>query len=426
MPLLPTKNNLDYNPNSIVNASKTIKSIALENMKNPVTDPDMKTLSSMEAERNLKGNLELLGKFLIDVESDLLRLTQLSGTSIATGFADLLGSGMMRGGVGSDADADMGLGALFTTPPRPRGRPKGSKNKAPRQPKLTSFNLSKGQTTIPTMFSAMASRTPSVNSGSTVSQRRLVRQQRQGRFQPILTTIPANPQAVPFGDPDDSDPDDDASSLPSSASTFASRTNSSHTRSGSVRSQPHYEINANSLPYILTSIIISLNSKIQKMDFFLNSKIKPAYRKFDASQQAFLAKFLQTIYSLYQKTFREVGSGSYITDYSTNLEQFIINNVDAGDNLLATLKRNIDKLILDTTITLNASRQLIGEGDTSVNTELADDYALRLAGFVGSGRSRKAKMMGCGRNFYGETINNSRDIPTIRRSYQDCTTKYLL
>jgi hypothetical protein len=423
MPLLPTRNNLDYNPNSIVNASKTIKNVSLENMKNPVLDPDMKTLSSMEAERNLKGNLDLLGKLLIDVDSDLIRLAQISGSSIATGFAEMMGSGMMRGGAGSDADSDMGLGALFTQPPRPRGRPKGSKNKAPRQPKLTAFNLSQGQRTIPTLFSQMSNRTPSVSSGSII-QRRL---QAQQRFQPTLTPVPANPQAVPFGDPDDSDPDDDASSLPSSASTFASRTNSSRTRSGTVGYVPQASFNVNSLQYQLTSIILGLNSKIQKMDFFLNSKIKPAYRKLDASQQAFLAKFLQTIYGLYNNTFREVGQGAYITDYSSNLEQFINNEVEAGDNLLATLKRNIDKLILDTTIVLNASRQLRGEqGDTSVNTELADNYALRLAGFAGAGRKPRGKMMGCGRNFYGETINNSRDIPTIRRSYQDCTTKYLL
>lgn len=422
MPLLPTRNNLDYNPNSIVNASKTIKSIALENMKNPILDPDMKTLSSMDAERNLKSNLELLGKLLIDVDTDLLRLAQISGSSIATGFADMMGSGMC-GGVGSSAGSDMGIGALFTQPPRPRGRPKGSKNKAPRQPKLTAFNLSQGQRTIPTLFSQMANRTPSVSSGSVI-QRRI---QAQQRFQPTLTPIPTNPQARPFGDPDDSDPDDDASSLPSSASSLASRTNRSSTRSGTAVYVPQASFNINSLQYQLTSIILGLNSKIQKMDFFLNSRIKPAYRKLDASQQAFLAKFLQTIYGLYNGTFREVGQGAYITDYSNNLEQFISNEVEAGDNLLATLKRNIDKLILDTTIVLNASKQLSRDGgDTSVNTELTDNYALQLAGFAGAGRKPRGKMMGCGRNFYGETINTSRDIPTIRRSYQDCPTKYLL
>ncbi len=162
------------------------------------------------------------------------------------------------------------------------------------------------------------------------------------------------------------------------------------------------------------------------MDFFLNSKIKPAYRKLDASQQGMLGKFLQNIYTLYQRTFRDATNTAYITDYSNNLEEFIYNEVEAGDNLLSTLKRSIDKLILDTTIVLNASRQLRSDGDTSVNTELADNYALKLAGFAGAGRKPRGKMTGCGRNFYGETINNTRDIPTIRRSYQDCPTKYLL
>jgi hypothetical protein len=35
-------------------------------------------------------------------------------------------------------------------------------------------------------------------------------------------------------------------------------------------------------------------------------------------------------------------------------------------------------------------------------------------------------MVGSGRNFYGEPVNNSRDLPTIWRNYRDCTTKYLL
>ena len=46
------------------------------------------------------------------------------------------------------------------------------------------------------------------------------------------------------------------------------------------------------------------------------------------------------------------------------------------------------------------------------------------------GRPKKDTMtmtlVGSGRNFYGEQIDNSRDIPTIWRSYKDCPTKYLL
>jgi hypothetical protein len=54
---------------------------------------------------------------------------------------------------------------------------------------------------------------------------------------------------------------------------------------------------------------------------------------------------------------------------------------------------------------------------------------------VGAGRKPRGRpkkdtmtmtMVGSGRNFYGEQINNSRDIPTIWRSYKDCPTKYML
>jgi len=405
MPLLPTRNNLDYNPNSVVDASRKIKTISLANMKNPILDPDMKTLSSMDAERNLKGNLELLGKMLIDVETDLFRLTQISGTTIASGYADMMGSGNGS----KKSNSDLGLDKLFKTR---RGRPKGSKTK-----KLTKFNISQ----IPT---SEATSTPQIGATAT-PQSGIVSQERQGRFNPNLTPNQSNSQATPMGDPDDSDPDDDASSLGYSASTLASRTNRSRSASiaSSSSSYPDF-YNVNSLPSVITNLIIGLNSKIQKIDFFLNSKIKPAYRKLDASQQAFLARFLQTIYVLYQNTFRDTGEGVYITDYSNNLEEFIFANVDAGDNLLSILKRNLDKLILDTTITLNASKQMSIDGDTSVNTELADNYALKLSGFVGSGRN--PRMIGLGRNFYGEKINNTLDIPNIRTSYMNCPTKYLL
>jgi hypothetical protein len=158
---------------------------------------------------------------------------------------------------------------------------------------------------------------------------------------------------------------------------------------------------------------------------FLNSKIKPAASKLNVAQQSFLAEFLRRIYTIYNDTFRTSKPGSFVLKYAPNLEQFIMNLVDAGDNLLSTLKQSIDKLILDTVIILNTSKQLSRDGETTVITEPADNYALQLAGFVGSGRKPR-KMIGCGRNFYGEKINNSKDIPTIRHSYQNCPTKYLL
>lgn len=418
MPLLPRRNNLDYNPNSIVNASKMIKNIALENMKNPVLDPDMKTLSAMDAEKNLKNNLEMMEQMFIDIESDLTKLSQFTGSNIARQFQAMVGSGMY-GGAGSTKSDDSGyaglsgLAGLFTQQ-KPRGRPKGSKNK----PAPAPAPASKGS------MLSFVTRTPSA---STVFQRReqgLIRQ--PARFQPTLQPYATNSQAIPYGDPDDSDPDDDTASLPSSASNYNSRTNRS-ARSGSSIASSQIEdeaYNPFSVKTVISNLIIDINRKIQRLDFFFNSRIKPAYRKLTASQQEFLANFLKTIYGLYNNVFRSSKRGSYIEMGFGDLETFIINRVDNGDELLQNLKKSIDKLILDLSIGLNASKQFSTDGSTTVNTEDVDNYALKLAGFVGAGR--KPRMTGCGRNFYGEKINNSRDIPTIRRSYQDCPTKYLL
>ena len=64
MPSLPRKNTLDYNPDSMVNASKKIRTIALENMKNPTLDPDQATLSSLDATRRLGDSIDTLDYYL--------------------------------------------------------------------------------------------------------------------------------------------------------------------------------------------------------------------------------------------------------------------------------------------------------------------------------------------------------------------------
>jgi hypothetical protein len=68
MPLLPRKNNLDYNPDNIIQASKRLATISLEQMKNPLFDPDQATLSSLDAERNLDANMSELNKKMLDIQ----------------------------------------------------------------------------------------------------------------------------------------------------------------------------------------------------------------------------------------------------------------------------------------------------------------------------------------------------------------------
>jgi hypothetical protein len=437
MPLLPRRNSLDFNPDSIINAGKKLKTIALANMKNPILDPDMKTLSAMDAERNLGVNIDSLGQMYLDVERDLIRVAQFAGTKIDT-YQGLEGSGRrkkrsMFGGADKkpkfiieedeeDEDEDEPVvdmtPADINTPALPvkrRGRPKGSKNK----PKPVS------------LFPSSAFVPP--------------------RFSSDMVSSSGNPQALPHGDPDDDDPDDDDSSYPSSASTANSRTTRSSVPNYNFPHQnntPLYDdfddmsdltqqTDKPTIPKSISNLLLSIISKIQKMDFFLSSKIKPAYAKITDKQQAVLSKIMEGIFNLYKVTMNQPIAKPYLISRIRvtptrpnigNLEEYIIDNVDNGDDLLSYFKKALDKLILDLSVVINSARR-VGATDFTKKVSYdasnpANSYALGLAGYEGGGR--KVRMVGNGRNFYGDVINKSRDIPTIFSSVRDCPTKYLL
>jgi hypothetical protein len=150
--------------------------------------------------------------------------------------------------------------------------------------------------------------------------------------------------------------------------------------------------------------------------------------------------------------FQEFGFG--------NVEQNLMRQNQYGDEILNTFDTARKELLLDLTVVINSWKQNTPTGQqTDLGEELERDFqqtAARnkdlyinlerernavdemdtTAATVGSGRKPRGRpkkndtmtmtMVGSGRNFYGEQINNSRDIPTIWRSYKDCPTKYLL
>ena len=112
MPSLPKKNTLDYNPDSVFNASKFIKTIAMENMKNPTFDPDMKTLSTMDTEKSVDDNLDLLEQMYLDINATVNRLQQALVIRIRQPKS-LRGNGRMVGGFISEADLNEEAHDLF-------------------------------------------------------------------------------------------------------------------------------------------------------------------------------------------------------------------------------------------------------------------------------------------------------------------------
>jgi len=86
MPLLPRKNNLDYQPDNIIQASKQLTTIALENMKNPLTDPDQPALSALSSQKSLSGSMNEFSKLLLGLQSSFIKLKQ-TGAKIISIFA---------------------------------------------------------------------------------------------------------------------------------------------------------------------------------------------------------------------------------------------------------------------------------------------------------------------------------------------------
>jgi len=82
-------------------------------------------------------------------------------------------------------------------------------------------------------------------------------------------------------------------------------------------------------------------------------------------------------------------------------------------------------LQLDLTVTLNASQQHVVGGSLSS----ADVRVLNMSGFTGDPtgkRKRGGKKCGGTRNFYGDIIDDARDIPTLHAAYRNVSAKYLL
>ena len=85
MPSLPRKNTLDYNPDSMINASKKMSVIALENMKNPTLDPDQATLSTLDATRRLGDSIDTLDYLAGLFHSAVLRIQNLVAPVVGAG-----------------------------------------------------------------------------------------------------------------------------------------------------------------------------------------------------------------------------------------------------------------------------------------------------------------------------------------------------
>jgi hypothetical protein len=493
MPLLPRKNSLDFNPDATILASKKLSAITLENLKNPLQDPDQSTLSTLQAQKSLGDSFDRLEEMAGNYHSLVLRLGSVLGkqqTKIRDNIDRQRGRGRkLKGGALTPEELDAMFGDNRST-----------------------STGSTGSTVSPSVFlrnpSFYLNRDGSSSSNLSNYLRR-VQSDRQ-RFSGFYNDDERNSTATPAssvysGMPDypydfsgEIDIDDEDASTLTTARSFAPIMDlggdGGDGGDGFIGEQVGANFNS------LTFPIIQL---VRRMNILINSRIKPAISALSQSQATRLTEIYQMVRNSYNdvvfpdtrrartnadpftKTklpvtrpdpralstygLPEYSFGSKDDIYFTgrrasDLEEAIIDQNQFGDEILSVWNKERQNLLLNLTTIINSWRQNTPSGQQTEFSEDVNrsfqDTATRLGkkaelvkaqgsppyeGFnyqdvaglesVGAGRKPRGRprktgamtLIGNGRNFYGDQINHSRDLPTIfSGALRNCPTKYLL
>jgi hypothetical protein len=447
MPQLPPKNSLDYNPNSIINASKKIRTIALERMKNPLEDPDQKTLSTLDRQKDLSSVFDRLLDMGGVFHSVVLRIQNLLAPTMG-------GCKGCRGGSNGTED----YSALWRD-----------------------------------TFDRLRERADQDA------------QRFSGRYRDDDRNSTATGSSSSTGDIDF----DDDSTLPtrsSLSSRYFDDDDRNSTATGSTLPSRFYSLGSSSYPSFdgdddsmsdltmppvpkddknWTSLIFYLITITRRMNIIVSSNIKPSISKLTSNQIDILKKIYLMVRSSYsditmplsrriQDPVSRQFTGDVMTDPFSgvvrnpnlnvpyvfgygNVEENLMRQNEYGDEILNTFNQSREELLLNLTVIINSWKQNTPTGQQMEFSEkLQADFIdtaqdnrnlyTRLQGnnlndddsgvlFVGNGRkprgrprkNKNATLIGNGRNFYGDKINNSRDIPSLfSGAMRDCPTKYLL
>jgi hypothetical protein len=458
MPLLPRKNNLDYQPDNIIQASKQLTTIALENMKNPLTDPDQPALNSLTSQKSLTGSMNEFSKMLIGLQNSFVKAKQEAIKIARENGADVdltLLRGEGKGGTRTKGSKN-----------KPKTNEQGvvvSKMKTPRKPsKRRVLILNESPQSVPRPIRQD-------NFGSLYD--RVMRGQPQRSAEPIgrygvlpiadysrrvsTTGAVADPSIynpdeddtresalVPYEyDPDDGydpfadyygdpngDPSDDDSSYSSRSSRSERRnpfywaddadgddTNSNHYPIGNIGNTPPMGIDVNittdqNPTVALSNLLLDITKQIRYMDLLVISNIKPSIQQLDTQQLAILSSAYQTLTQL-ESQFRSLPVGQGITLSIIDIFDTII---PFGTGITKCLMDELQKLKLDLLIVVNSYKQneVVPPPNFTPNT------------FWDT--SEVSQMEGGGRTFTGKN-HSGRDIPTIWRGAQrECAYKYML
>ena len=462
MPLLPKKNSLDYNPDALINASKKITAIALERMKNPLEDPDTNTLSTMEASKVLDESIMKMEDLAGQFSSILLRLNNISS-------ATTLGSGRKKGGAKTKKvkpelildEVIVGDAPDDELTPYARGeinRREFERRLAMDRNRFRGFNPDDERNSqARSDISGITYRLDDESSYAPLVDR--------GAYKPLLGSTGTLT---------------DIGTLTDDSFSYGEFNPDDYGDDSSIASSRISRIGKEGKDW--TSLIFYLIQLTRKMDMIVVSRIKPVIKNLSQPQIGKLNDIYIMMFNSYNDLIEPFGRRIFagdkfkdpitkvirnpnlnaLQDYRRNFDisPYVIAKNEYGDEILNTFNTERQKLLLDLLVVINAWKQNTPSGQqVQFNEIIQKDFDKTLEknkelyknverdrlendpnvlfvgeGMVGEGRAKRRpkkktgamNLVGCGRNFYGEVINNSADIPTIWSNVRDCPTKYLL
>jgi len=424
MPQLPNRNNLDFAPDSIISASKKLSVVQSSQMKDALdTDATLRPIKNANDTKREMGRfvdkIAEIGDLFNMIRTVTARLGYLTLGNFTQSLADReegagrrhlarLYGGMDPSDEGLSSMANLGI---FKQPRKPKKKVeliiaddsteasptptrKATKPTQGSVRNITDFfeKLSKGTGEIPRVVTSSSAEDRSESRGSVRSETRTE------DFDEL--------EDVEGADFDPSDPSSSSSSGSSSISSNESTFGDfdPERRVQTYEKDPRSRIvdgilRATKLMREADRIALALKDYKQYLDPSDINDLKDSYQVLIKTWVSFSAPF-----------------------QGFDLFDFLSHEIDFVDDMLKILNDERKKLMMDILMLVNAYQATVlpnMDPRTLLQpvANVLDNY-----GAV----NQVSEALGAGRNFYGKTINTSRDIPNIYGSRQSCPTKYLL
>jgi hypothetical protein len=417
MPQLPNRNNLDFAPDSIISASKKLSVVQSSQMKDALdTDATLRPIKDANDTKREMGRfvdkIAEIGDLFNMIRTVTARLGYVTLGNMGQALADReegagrrhlarLYGGMDPSEEGLSSMTNLGI---FKQPRKPRKKVEliisDSASEASPKPtqgkvrNITDFfeKLSKGTGEIPRVVTSSSAEDRSESRGQSRSSARTE------DFDELEDAEGA-----------DFDPSEPSSSSSSGASSISSNESTfgdfDPDRRGKIyEKDPRARIvdgilRATKLMREADRIALALKDYKQYLDPSDINDLKDSYQVLIKTWASFSAPF-----------------------EGFDLFDFLSHEIDFVDDMLKILNDERKKLMMDILMLVNAYQATVlpnMDPRTLLQpvANVLDNY-----GAV----NQVSEALGAGRNFYGKTINVSRDIPNIYGSRQFCPTKYLL